>query len=115
MTYKLLVENGIAFVCLEDGTRLPYQIETTVEQGLREPALATVSLYVYISKPYLSGNMVRFDNNGLSFLENRLEDLIGLELHPVANEPTIVAKFTVECAFGDTKEAPINVNQKDLG
>ena len=81
---------------------------------LRYTPMVTVTMYVYTDKPDFDAEMVRYvpeENNGLFFIGNRLEGVHGLEVLPRIEDRPLVAKFTVECAFGDTKEAPINVNQ----
>lgn len=81
---------------------------------LRYTPMVTVTMYVYTDKPDFDAEMVRYmpkENHGLFFLGNRLEGVHGLEILPRIEDRPLVAKFTVECAFGDTKEAPINVNK----
>ena len=114
MKYKLLIENGCVFLCLESGVRFPYQIKSVVTQDLTGDAVATVSAYVDSrvgsseDKRLSLGN----DSHTLHFDGKRLQNLRMLNIYDQGEESLVCVEFTVNATYGDTVEKPINPNRK---
>lgn len=112
MKYKLLSEKGMQLVCLEDGTKIPFQISTTVEQYCNDSAIVTV--VAYCDKKIGVGNIARlyFDaqKQTICLLDIELEDLLMLSL--AYRNQLSVCEFSVVCEIVDTIEKPIDLNKK---
>ena len=111
MKYKLLTEKGLHLVCLEDGTRIPCQITTTVTQYCREPAIASVVCFC---------SQFKANCNWLLFEEGRVKmgGFILEGLGRVCFTPDFSMgdagflgriKFEVEVELVDTVEKPTKV------
>jgi hypothetical protein len=108
MKYKLLVQNGIHFVCLEDGTKIPYQVSSIVTQMNRNAA--TVEVVVLCRTVEAKDSWPVFKHGGLYMNGARLAELDKVWFKPdygIHNSGVCgQCNFTVDVELIDTIETP---------
>ena len=106
MKYKLLTEKGVHFVCLEDGTKIPLQIKTRIEQTLKDEAFATVTAYA--DERMLGGlRAIKNDVAELYLGEKKLTDLRFVYIAEGAtSEDMTTVGFSCYVELVDTVEQP---------
>lgn len=110
--YKLLSEKGRHFVCLENGIKIPYQIETKVIQYCMEKALVTASAYIdeRLGRQDDIRLVFDFSSKRLSLKGDVLDGIKDMSLFTRGEAQMACVEFTVECEIVDTVEKPININ-----
>jgi hypothetical protein len=104
MKYKLLTEKGTHFVCLEDGTRIPLQTNTSISQYCRDMPIGNVEA---MFGPMFQGPKLEFDGANLSLNSVTLDSLLSLDVDMYADEnKPWIAKFSVYVELVDTVELP---------
>lgn len=112
MKYKLLSENGVLFLCMENGVRFPYQIKSVVSQNCMDKAEATVSAYIdkRVGCEEDKRLEVDFANNKVYFMGKLLTGIKSLSYFENDELPMTCIEFKVDAVYGDTAEKPINPN-----
>ena len=112
MKYKLLATGGKHFVCLEDGTRLPFQIYTVVTQNSYTPATVKVSAYAdkRMGSPTDKRLEVDVENGTVSLCGLVLRNIRSLSVQAVGEISLVTVEFEVDCEIVDSIQAPVNLN-----
>jgi hypothetical protein len=107
--YKILIKNGVSFVCFLNGVKIPYQTKTIVTQNLRDPAFVTVC----INTSQLLGSP---DDPPCSF--DHVLQVVTYLGFPLINQELVsfdrktqIATVVLPCEQCDTTEAPLNQYQ----
>lgn len=114
MKYKLLSENGLLFVCLESGVRLPYQTSSVVRQSVDRVCTATITAYVdeMIGTSLEKRLSVDTDNHKVIFDGAPLLNIDILSIFYHGESKMTCVEFSLEAVYGDTVEKPINANKE---
>jgi len=102
----VLTKNRQQFVCMRDGCKLPWQITTTVTQGIPESQTGTVEVVCEVL--YHDKKVYAFKDEQLQFLGVTIPGVDSAVVIPREGETPEKIRIKLTCVPGDTQLEPYN-------